>query len=55
MNILRQGLEDINDFCTKHSHGDAALTNAEKLLESDLKNIVTRALDFSRGFPALSV
>jgi wobble nucleotide-excising tRNase len=52
MNVLRPQLEDINDFCTKHSHGDAALTNAEKMLESDLKSVVLKALNFARGFPA---
>jgi len=44
-------LEEINDYCTAHSHGDGALENVEKILSSDLKQIINSALDFARGFP----
>lgn len=45
-------LEEVNDFCVKHSHGDSALSNTEKLLPADLKPLVEAALELSRGFPA---
>jgi len=44
-------LEEINDYCTAHSHGDGALENVEKILASDLKQIINRALEFGPGFP----
>jgi wobble nucleotide-excising tRNase len=45
-------LEDINGYCTDHSHGDGALENVEKILASDLKQVINRALEFGRGFPS---
>jgi wobble nucleotide-excising tRNase len=45
-------LEEINDYCTDHSHGDGALENVEKILPSDLKQIINNALEFGRGFPS---
>jgi len=44
-------LEEINEYCTDHSHGDGALENVEKILASDLKQIINSALEFGRGFP----
>jgi wobble nucleotide-excising tRNase len=44
-------LEEINGYTTKHSHGDTALINTEKMLESDLKAIVTKAINLARGLP----
>jgi wobble nucleotide-excising tRNase len=44
-------LDEINDYCTGHSHGDGALENVEKILASDLKLIINSALEFGRGYP----
>jgi wobble nucleotide-excising tRNase len=49
---LLSDLGEINEFCTKYSHGDGALVNAERLLPTDVRRIVEMALDVSRGFPA---
>jgi len=51
MNAHLRTLEELNEYATKHSHGDGALVVAEKMLESDLRSVVTRALDFARGLP----
>ncbi len=51
MNVLRPKLEEINEYCTTHSHGDNALVNAEKILDSDLKTVVLDAIEFARGLP----
>jgi hypothetical protein len=51
MNVLRPKLEEINGYCTIHSHGDSAMVNAEKLLDSDLKLVVLDAIKFARGLP----
>lgn len=51
---IYKDLEEINEFCTKHSHGDEVLTNSERLLASDLKAIVELSLDISKGFPSQS-
>jgi wobble nucleotide-excising tRNase len=45
-------LEEINEYCTAHSHGDGALENVEKILASDLKQIINSALEFGHGFPS---
>lgn len=47
-------LTNINEFCTKHSHGDGALVNSERLLASELKQIVEAALEIGSGFPTLN-
>lgn len=52
MKSLLAVLEEINDYATAHAHGDAALTNSERMLESDLKNIVIKTIDFGRGLPS---
>jgi len=44
-------LEEINDYCIDHSHGDGALKNVEKILGSELKQIINSALEFGRGYP----
>jgi wobble nucleotide-excising tRNase len=51
---ILKDLESVNDFCTRHSHGDSALVNAERILASELKPIVDAALEISRGFPTIS-
>jgi hypothetical protein len=45
-------LDEINKYCTDHSHGDGALENVEKILASDLKQIINSALEFGRGLPS---
>ena len=45
-------LEEINDYCTEHSHGDGALENVEKILATDVKSKIIRTLEFARGFPS---
>lgn len=47
-------LEDVNDYCTDHSHGDGALEKVEKILPSDLKQVIQSALEFARGFPSVT-
>jgi len=51
---LLSELDNINDYCTKHSHGDEALQNTESIIDSELKLIVNSALEISRGFPSPS-
>lgn len=50
-----KALEEINVYCTKHSHGDGALSNTEKILPSDLKQIIFSALELARGLPATAI
>ena len=45
-------LEEINEYCTIHSHGDGALENVEKILAPDLRHIINCALEFGHGFPS---
>jgi len=51
LKVLLPALEEINDYTTTYSHGDMALVHTEKILDSDLKAIVTKAIDFGHGLP----
>lgn len=52
MKTLLAELEEVNEYATAHAHGDTALVNSEKMLESDLIAIVTKTIDFGRGLPS---
>ncbi len=49
---LLSDLDEINEYCTQHSHGDGALVNKERMLDSDLRAFVEKAIQISRGIPS---